>query len=149
MIRMATLEDVDFIVDSGELMAYESSYKVYKYSHSKVRTLVENLINSDIGFVYVAEREGVPIGWMYGACVEHWFSSDKVATEMATYILPEYRGGADAPRMIKAFKKWAEDVGAVETQIGITTSINEERTSSLYERLGFNPAGRIFKCVQG
>jgi GNAT superfamily N-acetyltransferase len=148
MIRMATLDDVDFIVDKGELMAQESSYKVYAYNHDKVRALVENLINSDVGFVCVAESGGVKIGWMFGACVEHWFSSDKVATEMTTYILPEYRGGSDAPRMIKAFKKWAENMGATETQIGITTAVNEERTSALYERLGFHPAGRIFKCVQ-
>ena len=140
MIRHATLSDVDFILDTGFDMLQEGHYSLYEYDFDKTRALITGLINSDVGMVIVSEGRG----WMMCACVEQWFSSDKIAFDYGLYIKPEFRGGTDAYRMISEYKKWAEGKGASEIRIGASTGVNTEAVSKLYERSNFKRLGVIY-----
>ena len=147
MIREATVEDLDFMVASGSLMAKEGHYSIYGFNADKTRAVIEHMINAENGFVVVSESDGVLKGWMLASCSEQWFSNDKVAYDLVLYFLPEYRGGSDAFRMVKAYREWAEGQGATEIRIGTTTGVNEDRTARLYEKAGFESFGKIFTRI--
>ena len=76
-------------------------------------------------------------GFMIGACQQHWYSTRRDAYEQLLYVGPEYRGGALAVKLIKAFEAQAKHMGAVHVYAGATTGMNEERTLQLYERMGY------------
>lgn len=152
MIRLAKLNDLDRIVEVGaSLHAETEHFGRCRYVGEKVKAFIGALINSDDGFVMVAERDGQVVGGIVAVTVEQWFSHDKIATEISVFILPEYRGSMDALRLLKAFKAWARTKGVVYTMAGISTGIHAEKTKALYQAAGMRYVGPImeFPMEQG
>ena len=147
MIRVAEQKDIESLVEFGRLLHKESSYSNGSYVDDKVRDLMSGLIGSEYGAVFVSEIDGRVIGAFAGGITEHWFSNDLHAFDYSFYVLPDFRGGSSAYRLLLAFEMWARAKGALEIDIGITTGIQEEKTQRFYEKMGFVQTGRLFGKV--
>lgn len=144
MIRPANYEDIPALVDLGAVMHQESRYRVLPYAPNKVFGLLANMIEKDTGLLVVAEREGKIIGGFLGLVVEHWFSNSRIATDFALFIHPDHRGGMTAARLLKRFVAWSREQGAELITAGITTGVNADASTRLYQSIGFEPVGIAF-----
>ena len=143
MIEVAKLEDVARIVDLGEMLHQESTYRTIPYSRSKVATLMTKLIMAD-GVVFVSKKNGVIVGGIAGGVTEHWFSEEHVGFEYSFFLEPGARHGITAMRLMRAFSTWCRMQGAKSLRMGITTGINYESTKRLYLSMGFKFDGALF-----
>jgi L-amino acid N-acyltransferase YncA len=144
MIRPANYEDIPALVDLGAVMHQESRYRVLPYAPNKVFGLLANMIEKDTGLLIVAERNGEIIGGFMGLVVEHWFSNSLIATDFALFIHPDHRGGMTAARLLKRFVAWSREKGAELITAGITTGVNADASTRLYQSIGFEPVGIAF-----
>lgn len=142
-VRLATIDDVPQIVKLGAIMHAESPrFSRFKYVPDKVATIARTMIELPHNIVIVAEQRGVGvIGLFAGFVAEHYFSTDKFASDAAVFIAPAFRGGSAYPRMLKMFEEWAIMKGAVEIAPGISTEVRAERTLELYQKLGYRLSG--------
>lgn len=144
MIRPATLDDVERLVEFGEMLHAESEYARHTYSRDKVASMMCGLIGGEYGVVFVAESGGEIIGAIAGGIDAFWFGDTLHAFDFSFYVLPDKRGGSAAFRLLLAFEHWAKAKGAVEIDIGITTGISEDKTQRFYEKMGYVQTGRLF-----
>lgn len=144
MIRAATIDDIPALISLGYRMHSESVYAPYSFNEAKVRKVLDVLMAGS-GCVFVFERGGVILGYFLGILTEHWFGDSTLAADLALYVVPEHRGGPAAVGLLRAYMNWARLVGADDVQIAQSTGVGMERVGHLYQRLGFQPVGGIFK----
>jgi len=143
MIRLATVSDIQALVDLGKMLHESSTHSRHPYKPSKVADLLHSLITG-LGVVFVAERNGALVGALAGGLSEVWYSDVLVAFDYSLFIKPEKRNGITSFRLMVAFETWAREMGAKEVHMGITTGINVESTSRLYESQGFHQIGPLY-----
>lgn len=144
-IRNATIDDVDALVELGEMMHAESPrFRTLTYDPVKVAGVVQYLLHDPAAQVLVAEHEAQIVGMLAGIIVEHFFGPDCYATDYVFYVHPAYRGTSAAPRLYRAWEELLKADGRVkEVSLGISTEIHPERTRRFYEHLGFRETGAI------
>lgn len=145
MIRPANLLDIPRMVQLGAAMHAESRFASLSWDADKVAELIAGLIDHRQGLALVAVREGQVIGGFLGACEAHFFSSDKFACDLALFVEPGKRGGVAAARLLKAFVTWAQKQGASMIQSGITTGVDLDKSTKLYQACGFAHVGNLFE----
>lgn len=146
MIRYATLDDLDVLMDMAALMHEESPrYSKLSFSQDKMLELYVNLIKSQRGLVLVVEKGGMIVGGLAGFVTPHWFSDDLMAGEYGVFLMPEHRGGTTVVRLIKEFIRWAQEQGAKMIQIGVSTGVRTEETVELYKAIGLKPCSFGFE----
>lgn len=139
MIRAATNDDVPRMVELGELMHAESPrWSRLSYDRGKVAALLADLIASPEGFAWVAcDESGGVVGGLIAFIGEHWSSRDRVAQELALFVEQNKRGALCAARLIAVADAWAEGCGVKWLEAGTSSGVAPERTTQLYEHLGF------------
>lgn len=146
MIRDAIPDDVPALVELGRHMATESPHYAHlPYSPVKMDRLFRSLIDSDDGFLMLAEVDGAVVGVMAAMISEHWMSEARIATDFGVYVNAEHRGGGSAAQMIKWFRAWAAGRGSVQTTLGISTEVCVEQTARFYTLLGLRQFGLLFE----
>jgi GNAT superfamily N-acetyltransferase len=137
-IRVATMRDLDRIMDLGELLHRESPrWSRLSFNRERANATIAAILTGTHGVVYVAEKDGVVVGAIAGVLEQHWSSDDTVAHEISFFMDPAARGGYVAARLICALNAWAKLRGAKWLTAGTSTGVNPEQTAQLYERLGF------------
>jgi len=144
MVRDATLDDIPAMVALGAIMHAESRYSFMAYDGEKVAITLKTLMQTG-GFVRVHVKDGEIDGGMVGYMGEPWFSAERVASELALFVVPGKRGGMAAWYLLSEFSAWAEAQGAKEITLAITTGVKVEETGRMYQRLGFEQVGGVFK----
>lgn len=144
MIRTATLNDIKALVDLGLALHRESDHKRHRFMPSKVADKLAEIIQGGNTVVFMAERNGEIIGGFAGGVTELWYSDSLIAFDYSLFIKQGKRHGITAIRLLIAFQEWAKIMGAKEIHMGITTGINVESTSRLYESQGFHQVGPLF-----
>lgn len=146
MIRDATLADVPALVELGRLMHAESPvFSRLRYWPEKVSSQLSSLIEAEYGFVRVADRGGRIVAGMVGFVLPEWCSYDLVARELALYAGPDARGGVLGAALVRQFRAWATEQGAVFGTCGISTGVMVEQTARLYESQGLRYVGPIYE----
>lgn len=149
MIRDAVKEDLPQIIELGRVMHAEARrLNKLKYVPARAYLSIASLIGADHGFVRVIEEDGELVGGMAAAVEPHWFSTDKMAYDIALFVRPDKRGGLAAAQLVKEYKAWADSQGAVITQFGISTGVHIASTGALLERLGFRPSGFLYDAAE-
>lgn len=128
------------MVELGAMMHAESRFNVLTYSGDKIAALISWLIETD-QFAVVAEVNGEVVGGFLGAAFEHWASDDMFAYDYILFIEPARRGSTAPLRMIKSFRAWAKAKGCKMITVGISTGVNVEMATALYEAAGFERVG--------
>lgn len=142
MIRAATLQDLPRLVDLGRVMHSESRFACIEFVPAKLEATLRSVIAT--GGVFVAERDGVVIGGFAGVVVEYFFSTDRMACDLAIFVEPNKRGGFAAAALISAFKVWARRQGAKRIELGVSTGVHADKTGALFERLGLTREGALY-----
>lgn len=95
--------------------------------------------------VYVADRDGVPEGFMIAALSRLYGIGTKLAAADTHFYVSERAHGRDAFLMIAAYKEWAiSNENVIEVNLCATDAVGEfRRTEKLYRRMGFEPFGVI------
>lgn len=146
MIRNATREDLPALVDLSRQMVQESPrYSRLTFAPWKLEHLLGALIDSPDGFVMVADLEGELVGVMAAMVSDHWMAVERMASDFGLFILPGYRGGTSAMRMVRAYLEWARARGAAEITLGISTDVQSEQTARFYQSLGLRQFGFLFE----
>lgn len=142
-VRPATMLDVPAVVELGAALHASSSYARFAFDREKVADLMRTLI-AGAGVVFLAERNGAPVGGIAGGVAPFWFGSDLHGFDYSFFVLPEYRNGTTALRLLLSLESWCRGRGATEMRIGITTGISLEATARFYEWCGYTRNGALF-----
>lgn len=132
------------MLELGRSMHSEAqNYRGVSYNEEKVAAMIKGLMDGD-GVVFLYESGGAVLGGIAGQISEFWFSTERIASDLALFVCPESRSGMIAVKLVLAFQNWARLMGAQYVQMGITTG-EESRSGKLYLSLGFEPSGSIYK----
>lgn len=140
MIRNAIESDIPKLIEMGQKLHDESTYKHVTYSSERVASTCRLMMNS--GFLVVAEKDDEVVGVMMGDVYTPWYSTDSMGIDFTLYIYPEHRNGITAMRMIKKFEQWCIGMGAKQIRPGIGTG--DLSVAKLYEALGYKSVGQWF-----
>lgn len=142
MIRPARLEDVDAIVAMGLRFQAETDYAQHLRANPEaLRTLAVGLITSEVGTIFVAEREGSVIGMLAAATYVHPMSGELVAHELCWWMRPGARGDRTALALVREAERWAVSRGAAVFQMVAPT----DRVGAFYEALRYAPVERLYQ----
>jgi len=144
-VRTFQVTDFPKLIKLAETMASESPYfKGSEIDKIKVTRLGYEIITSGSAYCgFVALENARIIGFFIGYCIEAFFSSQRIASDLALYVPQDERGGRAAIALIRRFEAWAKERGAQKITLGISTGITVDRTEQLYNRLGFETTGRL------
>lgn len=147
MIREATHDDLPSLLALGARMHAESPrFSRLTFSGARLRQTLAALIDSPQGFLWVGVFDDMVVGGMAGIAAPHWASDDLVASDLALFIHPDFRGGMLPVRLVNRYLWWARtEVKATLRQLGITTGVHTETTARLYERMGLTRCGVLLE----
>lgn len=129
------------LVEFARLLVAESRFADFGFIEEKVAHRFGLLIDG-AGRIFIAERDGVPVGAMACGVSADWFSEVPMTYEFGVYVAPEHRGTLSGPCLIRSYIRWAKTFGErVNINVGVTTGIDEVRVVALYERLGLHIIG--------
>ena len=113
------------------------------FDEAKLTKLFNTSISAPAAVYFVLSLQaGVAFGLLLGLLYQPYYSSALVAGDLAVYVEPEHRGGSTVVRLIKDFEKWGQSHGAARITLGQSTGVFMERTTQLYERLGYKTVGQ-------
>lgn len=150
LIRNATSSDIPALVDFGYLIHAESKFSTLDFDPEKVRRTLEGIVESmnttHCCFVAMSDDEQL-IGVFIGCIEEYFFSRSLMAHSILIFVHPKWRGSPAALKFIHAFRKWAENRGALEICIGVASGVTIGRTDRFLRRLGFSVTGGNYSMV--
>jgi GNAT superfamily N-acetyltransferase len=144
MIRPATVADIPRIIELGKQMSAESvTYRNVPWDDTEAAAFLEAVI-TDIGVIFLYERENEIIGGFGGGITNHWFSKEKYGFDFFLFVHPSSRSGVIAIKLVSTFESFCRMQGAKTIHCGITTGVKVESTSRLYEAMEYKPLGPLF-----
>lgn len=126
------------LVLAARMVSESPRYSKHGFAVHKAVELINRLV--ELGGLFVATDGDTIVGFFAGVVSEHFLSHDKCASDIGIYVLPEYRGTTAFPRLIYAFETWAQEQGANELVLGVSTGVHPELTVRMYERMGYTMA---------
>jgi len=146
-VRVASFNDVTACITLGAKTLSRSKVNGSVCEMSARRVLLR-AINDKSFNLWIAEHEGVIVGFLLAIKEQHWFSKDKYATDIC-FVLNDGHGNY-AASMIKRFIKWAkEDPKVTDIMLGISSGLDQDgRTGRMYQNLGFTPVGGIYSLLE-
>lgn len=146
-VRSLRAADIGAALALGEAMHAESpTWRERPFSPTKLRAFASQALGEPDWAVFMAwNQHDHPIGLMAGFVTEDWFGPGKFAADLALYVVPESRGSTAAIRLIFAFEGWAEQRGASEIRVGVSTGIRLEQADGFYRKAGFTPNGVMLR----
>jgi N-acetylglutamate synthase-like GNAT family acetyltransferase len=145
-LRDATHKDLPRLMELAKQMHAESPrFSQLRFNDIKAFKFIEMMIYSQSFFFQVIERDGVIIGGMAAMLTPQWFSDDLTACDIALFISPDCRGGMAAAKLIKAYKQWANNSGAVLRTLGVSTGVMAEKTGKFMSAMGCKQFGYLFE----
>ena len=94
----------------------------------------------DAGVVLLAIAHGMPQGAICLAGGIDFTTNVRKATDFHFYVLPEYRGGPVALKLIRASEKWAKDNNYAKLSITLPNTTK----GSFLKRLGFKDSHTVY-----
>lgn len=159
-IRMATLADIPACVAFGQHICAVTRYSRFQYDPQRTAQQLQQLIavgqqqrGSHCVLLALPNEAGPdaspdapqappPVAGLLMGCIEsHLFSPERVASVINYAVLPGRRMSGAGMRLLGAFRRWAENRGAVEISLGINSGVQIERTDRFLRRLGFEHLG--------
>lgn len=136
-IIRAKQEHFDTLFGLIESMVEESVFSYAKPSKAKI----QRLFNYSRCAVFLAYRDGVCIGFVGAVIDQFFFSEYERATDVGFYILPEYRGGREAFKLLRAIEDWAREQGVTKMFMGHSVGGKIEEMKKFYVHNGYKIGG--------
>lgn len=146
VIRPARHEDWDAFRELALAMHGESRFRNKPMNEDKIRAAFAHHIDYPAGgCLLLAQRaDGTLAGMLAGVVVDFFFCDGRVAQDRAFFVRSEFRGTSAAVRLLTAFRRWAENRGAVELNINMSVAVDMARFDRFMEHLGFSCCGSNF-----
>lgn len=96
--------------------------------------------------VLLWERSDLPAGeriqgLVFGLVQDFFWSSRRQAVALVYALTPAPRGGSGALKLMTAFRRWAENRGAHELAVSVTSGDRPKETGDMLARMGFRWVG--------
>lgn len=95
--------------------------------------------------VLVAVRGKSIVGFLYATVSTFFWSKTPVAVDQLLYVTPEHRGRMYGVHLLREYESWARAQGVPEIRISIASGITEDRTRKLYQTLGYELLGYVYR----
>lgn len=143
-IRNATEEDLDAIDAMGsKFIAYTNYGALIKPEQGEVKAALKNVL--DNGAIFVADKGGVPVGFLAALLCPAWFSpTTKMAIELAWWMEEEHRTGTAAMRLMFCYEQWAMDNGAKFIAMSDLVINGQTPLGNMLDRMGYGMTERTF-----
>lgn len=140
MIRLATIEDKESFLRMGRSFYEASPYSKFELSEQKLLDIFNNSVYNKLSYLLLmlVDKENQPKGMILGVISSSFFSEEKVATELAWWVDPDYRS-KDSLELVNAFVYWAKEVqNCKAVSLALLDSVSNPKITKYYERLGFH-----------
>lgn len=145
-VRHAIDSDYTSLLRLGVEMINEAVTPFPEIEPDRVRKSLDlTLHHPDMMMCGLAEDNDLAVGFITGMAGDHAFSSARRSASDLLYVTPTRRGAVAAKQLIKLFLEWSDDQGCGYNTMGTTTGVQPERTGLLFERMGFNPVGAVYR----
>lgn len=145
IVRPMTESDIPVLVEIGSQAHAESEYNIMSFSPDKCAALCRNLIENESLMCVVVVKDDAIIGVFAASAGETYFSTDRTASDILVYVIPEYRGSHAFLMLYAEYKEWAIKQGVKIMFLRNTTGYEPEKVGFLYHKLGFTQVGGIFR----
>lgn len=133
-LRLATVEDTPTLLEMTKHFISWTPYSHYPVDDEKLLEIIHSCFDysKNIIFVYTTDEDEVQ-GMLAATTNEFLFNRERIASEMAWWVEPAYRGRGG--RLLKAaFEHWAKHMGAKYAHMA---SLNTPKVDALYIRDGY------------
>ena len=145
MIRKANLEDFDAILDLSEEFWKETQFDE-PFERSHTINMVELAYNNEL--LAVLEVENKIVGFAAGVKAPSLGSSKAVVgTELAWWVLPDYRKGGSGIKLLEFMEKLAKEGGVKYWNMVSMQSSMPDKVNSMYKRKGYKLSEMTFTKV--
>lgn len=126
-----------WVKSAEEHTLYDSVYATSSDAEKIMRRFLADLSASSLSCLFVAERDGVVIGFLSGEMREGSpaFEPKTWAAVEDVYVLPDHRSSGVGHVLFEKFQEWARRKGA--SGISLQVAAGNARARKLYESLGF------------
>ncbi len=146
-IRLATPSDVPALVALGQATHAASRYAKLPYSAERVRKALSDVTGQGqqkYVLLVAQDTSARVVGGLLGVVEQAMFTETFSASVMYYITDPAARMGGHAPRLLRAFERWACNRGAVEVNFGVNSGIDAERVGRYARRMGYGWVGGNF-----
>lgn len=142
-IRLASSpSDVEAMIRLARMAHEESAFRGIPIDDAKAQRLTDAAMADKGRYgLLIAEKDGEITGMLIATAGEYFFSKAVMATALIWYVAPKHRGGTSAVKLLHGFRKWAQNRGAVEAQINVTSGVRMASTDKMLKRVGLRPVG--------
>jgi GNAT superfamily N-acetyltransferase len=147
MVRHATTADIATLVELGRSMHAEAPVLRHAaFSPQKVEATLRLAMEHGLVLLNVDE-DGSIDGAFVGVVIERWFSTERYFADLAFYVKPERRGGLTAYRLLRGVLAWCEAKGLApcDVTLAVSTGVHPETTGRLFEQMGFERYGGMYR----
>lgn len=137
MTRELHSNELKLCLDGG-LAFFDEGKLPGKFDPETFLTKIGSFIDGGSGVVIGYFNDNVIRGAIGGIKYADIYTNDLVATEMWWFVLPQYRGGTAAMRLIRAFQTWAKASGCKRCSMVHLAGLQPERLKHVYESLGYS-----------
>lgn len=144
-IRDATTDDLEILLDLGSKMLAESMEPYPAIDHEQARKYLDMAVSMPGFFLMAIAEDEISIGMITAVAGPHCFSPVLRSASDLLFVLPEYRGGRAAIKLVQRFKDWADGIGTASDTMSVATGISPERTGRFFKFMGFRPMEMIYR----
>lgn len=150
-LRLANSEDdIAVLADLAERAHAESAYSALPFAKEKVLAAGRRyLTRPNQTCMIMVERDGEPVGMLIGAVEAYLFSEAKGASVLTYYVAPMARGSLAAFMLLRAFRRWANQAGAVTLSVHVTSNVNKNTAHRFLTRMGLRLMGGNYLAALG
>ncbi len=132
--------------DRGRLLVMARAFHVASglplpFSGPAISILIDACMTAPNRLMLVMDVDGVARGFLAAEAGPHPFAGVTIATELAWWVEPAYRGAA-ALGMLGAYEEWARGAGCAA--IHLAGLGGDPAVSTVYRRRGYRPAETHF-----
>ena len=142
-VRKATPEDAMGVFKLCAAMHAETDFKHCQFSPERVFGTISQWIAAETNAVFIAVKDGAPVGMLVGQLTQQWYSEDLFAIEKIFFVAPEHRGSRAAYMLVREFFQWGCDSHAKHITAGIASG-SGEAGARLYQKFGMKCLGSNF-----
>lgn len=147
-IRLPQSDEEDVFVELARLTVAES-YPEQVFSEERARETFQRYLKTAHPTFFFADEDGRVIGVIQATISSYDFADGIYTTLCGTFIHPDRRGSRAAAMLLKAFVRWSDQLGAVESTGGNDNKLTTERTTRLLGHFGFEPVGTFVRRRRG
>lgn len=107
------------------------------YDPSAFKKKQAALMAEGAGFMFVTMDGEKATGMIAFSVAEPIFSEEVWGIENAWYIVPEYRGGSAAIRLLNAYERFSKEQGATKLSMVHINKLKGEQLKKFYEKKGY------------